>query len=167
MGDERTPRAKRHSEQRKRDAPLRYELEMESRKVGWGDPALVYEEEKDFFRFRDGRFAFSREHADWDLLRKRGPMKGSSALRKPLSPQDAAPRYQRHTFVFLMYPESSNTSKASTTAAHRSVLMLLLSTSTHSGDKGAGAKPRRIRSFPLLVPLGGELAPIIEESECP
>jgi hypothetical protein len=49
---------------------------MESRKVGWGDPALVYDEEKDLFRFTDGRFAFSREHADWELLRKRGRMKG-------------------------------------------------------------------------------------------
>ena len=52
--DERVPSAKRLSEQRKRDAELRYEPEMESRKVGWGDPALVYDEEKDLFRFRDG-----------------------------------------------------------------------------------------------------------------
>ena len=63
------------SEQRKRDAELHYELEMEFRKVGWGDPALIYDEEKDLFRFTDGRFAFSREHADWQLLRKRGRMK--------------------------------------------------------------------------------------------
>jgi hypothetical protein len=42
-------------------------LEMESRKVGWGDPPLVYDEEKNLFRFRDGRFAFSRDHADWEL----------------------------------------------------------------------------------------------------
>jgi hypothetical protein len=49
---------------------------MESRKAGWQDPALVYEEEKDLFRCRDGRFAFSREHADWALLRKKGRMKG-------------------------------------------------------------------------------------------
>jgi len=41
---------------------------MEFRKVGWGDPALIYDEEQDLFRFRDGRFAFSREHADWALL---------------------------------------------------------------------------------------------------
>ncbi len=74
--DERTPWAKRRSEQRKRDAALRYDLEMESRKVGWGDPALVYDKEKDLFRFRDDRFAFSLEHADWALLRKRGRMKG-------------------------------------------------------------------------------------------
>jgi hypothetical protein len=37
---------------------------MESRKVGWADPALVYDEEKALFRFTDGRFAFSPEHAD-------------------------------------------------------------------------------------------------------
>jgi len=49
---------------------------MESRKVGWGDPSLVYDEEKDLFRFRDGRFAFSREHAGWGLLRKRVRIKG-------------------------------------------------------------------------------------------
>jgi hypothetical protein len=56
-------------------APSSSTLEMESRKVGWGDPALLYDEEKDLFRFTDGRFAFSREHADWELLRKRGRMK--------------------------------------------------------------------------------------------
>ena len=70
MDDERTPWAKLRSEQIKRDAALCYYLEMESRKVGWRGPALVYDEEKDLFRFRDGRFAISREHADWELLRK-------------------------------------------------------------------------------------------------
>jgi hypothetical protein len=48
------------SAQRKRHTALRCELEMESRKVGCGDPALV--------------FAFSRDHADWEFLRKRGNM---------------------------------------------------------------------------------------------
>jgi hypothetical protein len=67
---------KRRSEQRKRDAALRYDLEMESRKVGWGDPTVVYDEEKELFRFTDGRFAFCREHADWELLRKRDRLKG-------------------------------------------------------------------------------------------
>jgi hypothetical protein len=44
---------------------------------GWiGRPALVYDDEKERFRFSDGRFAFSRDHADWELLRKRGRMKG-------------------------------------------------------------------------------------------
>ena len=37
---------------------------------------LIYDEEKDLFRFVDGRFAFSREHGDWALLRKRGRVKG-------------------------------------------------------------------------------------------
>jgi len=37
---------------------------------------LVYDEEKDLLRFRDGRFAISRDHADWELLRKRDRMKG-------------------------------------------------------------------------------------------
>jgi hypothetical protein len=76
VGYERTAWEKRRSEQRKRDAALRYELEMESRKVGWGDPAFVYDEEKDLFRWTDGRFAFSREHADLALLRKRGRLRG-------------------------------------------------------------------------------------------
>jgi hypothetical protein len=75
VGNERVPWAKRRSEQRKRDAVLRYSLEMESRKVGWGDPALVYDQEKDLFRYRDGHFAFSRDHADGELLRKRGRIK--------------------------------------------------------------------------------------------
>jgi hypothetical protein len=36
----------------------------------------VYDEEKHLFRFRDGRFAFSRDHSDWEFLRKRRRMKG-------------------------------------------------------------------------------------------
>jgi hypothetical protein len=75
VGNERASWLKRRSEQRKSNAALRYSLENESRKVGMGDPALVYDEEKDLFRFRDGRFAFSRKHADWAHLRKRGRMK--------------------------------------------------------------------------------------------
>jgi hypothetical protein len=75
--DEMASWAKRRSEteQRKRDAELLYDLEVEFRKHGWGDPALVYDEERDLFRFIDGRFAFSREHADRALLRKRGRLK--------------------------------------------------------------------------------------------
>ena len=77
--DDRAPWAPRRafSEQRRIDAELRYDLEMEFRKVGWGDPALLYDDENDLFRFTDGRFAFSREHADWELLRKRGRTEGS------------------------------------------------------------------------------------------
>jgi hypothetical protein len=45
VDDERVPSAKRLSEQRKRDAALRYHLEMESCKVGWkrgvGEPGYA------------------------------------------------------------------------------------------------------------------------------
>jgi hypothetical protein len=33
---------------------------------------FVYDEGKDLFRFPDGRFAFSKEWADVDLLQQRG-----------------------------------------------------------------------------------------------
>ena len=36
---------------------------------------FIYDEERELFRFRDGRFAVSREHANWALLRKRGRLK--------------------------------------------------------------------------------------------
>jgi hypothetical protein len=58
--DERALWAKRCSEteQRKRNARLLYELEMECRRQGWdADTALRYDEEKDLFCFTDGRFA--------------------------------------------------------------------------------------------------------------
>ncbi len=49
---------------RRRQAEVLYDLEVELRKIGWEDPAFVYDEEHDLLRFRDGRFAFSRRHAD-------------------------------------------------------------------------------------------------------
>ena len=64
------------TEQRKRKARLLYDFEVECRRQGWGDPAFVYDEEKDLFRFTDSRFAFSREHANRALLRKRERLKG-------------------------------------------------------------------------------------------
>jgi hypothetical protein len=64
------------TEHRKRKARLLYDFEMECREQGWGDPAFVYDEEHDLFRWTDGRFAFSRKHGDWVLLRKRGRLKG-------------------------------------------------------------------------------------------
>jgi len=64
------------TEKRNMQARLLYDFEMEVRRHRWGDPAFVYDEEKDLFRWTDGRFAFSREHADWALLRKRGRLKG-------------------------------------------------------------------------------------------
>ena len=58
--------------QRKRNTRLLYDFEVECRRQGWGDPAFYYDEDKDLFRWTDGKFAFSREHADWRQLRKRG-----------------------------------------------------------------------------------------------
>jgi hypothetical protein len=70
------PLKRSETKQRKMAARLLYDLEVEYRKVGWGDPAYVHDEECELFRFRDGRFAFSREHTDWALLRKRGRLRG-------------------------------------------------------------------------------------------
>jgi hypothetical protein len=47
-----------------------YETEMFFREEGLSD--FVYDEEHDLFRFGDGRFAFSRTHADLKLLEERG-----------------------------------------------------------------------------------------------
>ena len=66
----------RETEHRKTLARTLYDFEMECRRQGWGDPAFVYDEEHDLFRWTDGRFALSREHADWALLRKRGRLRG-------------------------------------------------------------------------------------------
>jgi hypothetical protein len=77
------------TEQRKRKARFLYDFETEWRKHGWGDPAFVYDEEKDLFRWTDGRFAFSLEHADWASLRKRGRLRGYeypvAVARRPVS----------------------------------------------------------------------------------
>jgi hypothetical protein len=67
---------RRESDLRKNRARLLYDFEVECREQGWGDPAFVYDGERDLFRWTDGCSAFSREHADWELLRKRGRMRG-------------------------------------------------------------------------------------------
>jgi hypothetical protein len=59
------------AEWRRRAANVLYELETAFREEGWGDPALLYDEEGDLYRYRDGRFAFSREWADWSVLWER------------------------------------------------------------------------------------------------
>jgi hypothetical protein len=51
------------------EAEALYKLEMMLRKMGFSD--FVYDEEEDHFRFRDGRFAFSRHRADTKLLLER------------------------------------------------------------------------------------------------
>jgi hypothetical protein len=54
------------SQWRRRAARIRYTIETAFREEGFGSPALIYDEEKDLFRFADdGVFAFSREHANW------------------------------------------------------------------------------------------------------
>jgi hypothetical protein len=58
---------------RRRAARIRYEIETAFREEGLGDPTLIYDEEKDLFRFaEDGVFAFSVKHANWGELRRRG-----------------------------------------------------------------------------------------------
>ncbi len=58
------------AELRRRQAKALYEIEMFFREEGLS--SFVYDEEKDLFRFPDGRFAFSRTHADLKLLEERG-----------------------------------------------------------------------------------------------
>jgi hypothetical protein len=58
------------AELRRRQAKALYETEMFFREEGLS--SFVYDEEKDLFCFPDGRFAFSRTHADLKLLEERG-----------------------------------------------------------------------------------------------
>ena len=58
------------AELRRRRAKALYETEVFFREEGLSD--FVYDEEHDLFRFNDGRFAFSRTHADLKLLEERG-----------------------------------------------------------------------------------------------
>jgi hypothetical protein len=51
----------------RRQAKALYEIEMLFREEGVSD--FVYDEEKDLFRFPDGRFAFSRTHAGLEAPR--------------------------------------------------------------------------------------------------
>jgi hypothetical protein len=54
----------------RRQAEALYHIEMTLR--GEGLSQFAYDEEKDLFRFPDGRFAFSRRFADIELLEERG-----------------------------------------------------------------------------------------------
>jgi hypothetical protein len=51
-------------------AKVLYELEMRLWEMDMSN--LSYDEEQDCFRFRDGRFAFSKTQADWKLLEELG-----------------------------------------------------------------------------------------------
>jgi len=57
-------------ERRRRRSLALYEFEMALREEGLSE--FVYDEEKDLFRFPDGRFAFSRDWSDVKLLQERG-----------------------------------------------------------------------------------------------
>ncbi len=58
------------SEEKHEGARVLYELEMGLWEVGLSK--LQYDSEHDHFLFLDGRFAFSRQSADWELLQERG-----------------------------------------------------------------------------------------------
>lgn len=57
---------------RKEDARVLYDMLYALWEIGGGLPDLEYDDEHDLFRFEeDGRFAVSRQRADWDLLEER------------------------------------------------------------------------------------------------
>ncbi len=57
-------------ERRRRRANVLYEFEKALHEEGTSD--FIYDEGEDLFRFGDGKFAFSRQWADVDLLQERG-----------------------------------------------------------------------------------------------
>jgi hypothetical protein len=59
------------TERRRQDARFFYLFELLLIEEGC-DSELVYDEEHEVFRFADGRFALSREHADWRGLKAIG-----------------------------------------------------------------------------------------------
>ncbi len=68
--DRRAMRRFGSDQERRRRANALYVFEMMLREEGISD--FVYDEEQDLFRFPNGKFAFSREWADIDLLQERG-----------------------------------------------------------------------------------------------
>ena len=59
------------AERRRRECEFFYDFELAMLEEG-GDSELVYDGEGEVFRFPDGRFALSREHADWLGLKAEG-----------------------------------------------------------------------------------------------
>ena len=59
------------SEKRRHGTEMLYELETGFREDGWPSD-LVYEAEHDLYRFPDGEFAFSKEYANEQRLRREG-----------------------------------------------------------------------------------------------
>ena len=54
----------------RRAAKVLYDLEMRLWEMDMSN--LSYDEDQECFRFRDGRFAFSKTEADWKLLEELG-----------------------------------------------------------------------------------------------
>ncbi len=60
------------AERRRRFCEGMFEFEEAFREGGSPGPDLVYDAEPGLYRFPDGRFALSREHADWRGLKEIG-----------------------------------------------------------------------------------------------
>ena len=69
-----SPNAKRsETERRRRFARSMFDWEKRLRDDGWeGTRNLFWDGRAGFFRFSDGGFALSREHADWRRLKEAG-----------------------------------------------------------------------------------------------
>jgi hypothetical protein len=59
------------TERRQRACKFFYDFELALLEEGGGSE-LVYDREREMFRFPDGRFALSRDHADWPGLKAVG-----------------------------------------------------------------------------------------------
>ena len=67
------PAAKKTEAERRADhARHMIEWEERDREEGMVNPLLFYDERRDPFRFSDGTFALSRDHANWPALKQRG-----------------------------------------------------------------------------------------------
>ncbi len=62
--------APKSEEARHQAAEVLYDLEIALWETGLSK--LVYDEQRECFRFEDGQFAFSRRRVDWKLLKERG-----------------------------------------------------------------------------------------------
>jgi hypothetical protein len=60
------------AERRRGHAASLFAFEEEVRRQGMRPSELVRDEEMGFYRFKDGRFALSAEHADWKGLKQLG-----------------------------------------------------------------------------------------------
>ena len=64
-----TMEASKSEDARRQAAKVLYDLEKSLWEAGLSK--LVYDEQRECFRFEDGQFAFSGRQVDWKLLRER------------------------------------------------------------------------------------------------